>query len=288
MAPSTFILTSSPFIRDQIALASFVPNVRQPHQDAKRPYAVKSSDYTIQPDDDFEGLINAGSKSFFNIFATKLAVFSLRREEGSELHVVAKKGNIYSLNSPNSLFEEIAFGKETGEGMQKWFELCKHRNIKPRFVVAYRTFVDAQVSRGHHCATAISGNAMVPTSTLHGDPSGIADISLQLGRQASTDTKGVMNTPGERVYAICYRRINISRREGKLVPLLEQANKWEPFAAVRGGPGEEYFQAGLLDGDDADGCEIHGVETAAGEKLYFGIPIDPVDPVSDEDEEEDD
>ncbi|QKX64819.1 uncharacterized protein TRUGW13939_11995 [Talaromyces rugulosus] len=286
MAPSTFILTSSPFVPSQIALASFVPNIRHPHQDAKKPYAVTAVDYTSQPDDDFDGLINTGSKSFLSIFATRLAGLSLQSDQSSMLHVTAKKGNIYSLNSPNSLFEDIVSGHDQGEDMQKWFELCKRRGIKPRFVVAYRTFVDARVSRDHHRATDVSGTGTVPISTLQGDMSAMADIRLQAGHRTNTDAKGDMKTPGERVYAVCYRKVSISRHQGRLAPLLEQTNKWEPFAAARGEPEEEYFQADLFDGDDADGCDIHEFETHEGRKICFGYPSELVS--DEEDDEEDD
>jgi hypothetical protein len=273
MAPTTFILTSSPFVLGQIALASFIPNIRQPHQDAKRPYAAKASDYSVQPDDDFEGLINTSSKSFLNIFATKFAAVSFQHDKSSMLHVTAQKGNIYSLNNPNNLFDEIVFGKETGGEMQRWFEHCKRYKTEPRFVVAYRTFIDAQVSSDQHSTTDISGKATAPISTAQGDLSGTADVEIQAGRQTNTDAKGDMKTPGERIYGICYRKINISCHEGKSMPLLEQTNKWKPFAAARGESDvEEYFQADLLDGDDTGGCNVYETEATGGQKITFGIP----------------
>ncbi|KXJ84808.1 hypothetical protein Micbo1qcDRAFT_181345 [Microdochium bolleyi] len=261
MAPNTFILTSSPFVLNQIALASFVPNIRQPHQDGKRPYTVKASDYSVQPDVAFDGLINTGSRSFLNVFATRFASFSFQQDKSSMLHVTAQKGRIYSLNSPS----------KTGGGMQEWFEYCKRLRIQPRFVTGYRTFIDADVSRGQHRTTDISGETTVPISTAQGDPSGTADIEVQAGRRTNTDVKGDMKAPGERIYAICYRKVNISRHEGKVTPSLEQTNKWKPFAATRGEPDEEYFEADLSDTEDAERCDTYEIESTGGEKILFGV-----------------
>ncbi|KAK4076850.1 hypothetical protein Purlil1_12558 [Purpureocillium lilacinum] len=271
MSPTTFILTSSPFVLNQIALASFIPNIRQPHQDGKKPYTIKPSDYSVQPDDAFDGLINTGSKSFLNIFATRFASFSLQHDKSSMLHVTAQKGRIYSLDNPSSLFQEIVFGPETGGDMQEWLEHCKRLRIQPRFVTGYRTFIDAQVSRGQHLTTDISGQGTVPISTAQGDMFGTADIEVQGGRQMNTDVKGEMNAPGERIYAICYRKINISSHEGKVTALLEQTNKWKPFAVMRGEPDEEYFQADLSDKEDIERCDTYEIESTQG-KAIFAVP----------------
>ncbi|KAM4061043.1 hypothetical protein HRG_010060 [Hirsutella rhossiliensis] len=189
----------------------------------------------------------------------------------SMLHVAARKGNIYSLNNPNSLFEDAAFGQETGQSIQIWLEACKRRKLNPRFVTAFRTFTDAKLSRGQQSSVSGSGKATIPVSTAQGDPSGAADIEAEAGHETHSDAKGDMMTPGERVYAICYRKINISRRKGKLMPSLEPKNKWEPFATTRGESPEEYFQADLLDADDTDGCEVHELKNRGGRKIYFGI-----------------
>ncbi|KAL3954389.1 hypothetical protein ACCO45_009952 [Purpureocillium lilacinum] len=171
------------------------------------------------------------------------------------LHVTAQKGRIYSLDNPSSLFQEVVFGRETGGDMKEWFEHCKRLRIQPRFVTGYRTFIDARVSRGQHLTTDISGQ----------------DIEAQGGRQTNTDVKGEMSTPGERIYAICYRKINISSHEGKVTASLGQTNKWKPFAVMRGEPDEEYFQADLSDTEDIERCDTYEIESTKG-KAIFGVP----------------
>jgi hypothetical protein len=273
MAPTTFILTNSPFVLSQIALASFVPNTSQPHQDAKKPYKVEDSDYSIQPDENFNILISSSSETVVKVLATKFASFFLKHDQDNTLRVTAEQGNVYSLNNPSDLFKKIVFGEEAGESMQIWLENCKQHKVAPRFIVAYRTFIDAQLSRGQHIASHISGKVTAPISTAQGDPSGLADIEAQASRKTNSDVKGDMKTPGERIYAICYRKINISYRNGKIIPSLDQTNKWEPFAGARGEADAEetYAQADMLEEDDNEDCEIYTMRTKEGETLSFGF-----------------
>lgn len=273
MASSTFILTSSPFVLSQVALASFVPNIQQPHQDAKRPYTIKNSDYSVQPDDAFDGLISTESKRFLQILATRFAAFSLRHDRSSMLQVKAQRGNIYSLDNPNNLFEEIVFGQETAGNMQAWFDHCKRIGLQPRFVVAYRTFINAKVSHSQHDSTDISGKGTVPISTAHGDPSGLADVELAAGSRANGDEKGDMRTPGERIYAICYRKVIIPSRDGKATPMLEQTNKWKPFAGKRGEPDDD-LRTDAPDRNDDKECDIYEIDNTRGEDIRFGVSND--------------
>lgn len=270
MAPATFILTSSPFVLNQITLGSFIPNIRQPHQDGKRPYTVKASEYSVQPDDAFNGLINISSRSFLNLFATRFATFSFQHDKSSMLRITAQRGRIYSLDNPTSLFEEMVFGQETGEDMKEWFERCKRQKIQPRFVTGYRTFIDGHISRGQHLTADTAGGSTIPISTAQGDLSGTADIEVQAGHRTNTDMKGDAQAPGERIYAICYRKINISSHQGKVEALLEQKNKWEPFAAMRGAVDEEYFQADLSDNDDVERCDMYEVDPG-GKEVHIGV-----------------
>lgn len=93
MAPS-FILTSSPFLLSQITLASFVPDVSQPHQDAKRPYAVSRFDYSVQADENFEGVVKTSSESLVEVLATKFAGILIRREKDSTFKATAKRESL--------------------------------------------------------------------------------------------------------------------------------------------------------------------------------------------------
>jgi hypothetical protein len=61
-----------------------------------------------------------------------------------------------------------------------------------------------------------------PDQHRAGDLSSTADIDVYAGRQTNTDVKGDMKTPGERIYAICCRKIRASCHEGEAMPSLDQ------------------------------------------------------------------
>lgn len=276
-APNTFILTSSPFLLSQVTLASFVPTISQPHQDAKRPYGVQESDYSVQADTLFDGQMNTSSKTFFDVLATKFASFSAAHEKSSALKILSDSGKIYSLNNPDELFESIVFGPETGPEMQRWLERCKVRRLAPQFITGYRTFIDASVSREDQRATDVSGSATVPVSSTLGDPLGIADVEIRAGRHASNGVKTSVNAPGERIYAICYRKIKIKEFWGSnAIPSLDHTNRWKPIESLSRTEGEEdtYLEAGLSEGCGQGAAELYEAKSADGKSVMFGIVSD--------------
>ncbi|KAL4756988.1 uncharacterized protein BDW70DRAFT_163957 [Aspergillus foveolatus] len=255
---STFILTSSPLLLSQVTLASFIPDVSQPHQDAKRPYTVSSSDYSVQPDENFDGLVNTSSKSLLDFLLSKFAGIFGGLEKGDSFKVTAGKGNIYSLNSPRDMFASIIASEKHGDQIKLWLEECKLNKQSPRFVVGYRTFIDAELSRSEHVSHHFGGKLNAPTSAAFGDPTGLADVSGQASRKVSKEVKGDACTPGERIYAISYRKIAVSYREGKINATLALKSKWEPFIGARGsleGSENIHLQADMSGEDDDEDCD---------------------------------
>lgn len=257
-SPQTFILTSSPYTLSQITLASFVPNIKQPHQDAKRPYVPKESDYTVQSDSLFEGSIDTSSKSFLEILATKFASFSASREKTDVLRILSESGRIYSLNNPDEVFESVLFGsgsdseKGAGGEMQRWLERCRVKRQSPGFVTGFRTFVDASVVREEERKAGVSGGVEVPIGSAVGDFAGLTDLQVRLGREQGKGVRTSASMPGERVYAICYRRIKIRELWGgkKETAELEGKNRWKSVEGLgRGGEEDEIFVVAGLEGE---------------------------------------
>ncbi|RYP81102.1 hypothetical protein DL769_002158 [Monosporascus sp. CRB-8-3] len=247
-----FILTNSPYTTKQIALASFIPNVKYPHQDAQKPYSLRDSDWSSQADDAIDLLVSRGSATGISALATRFARIFFKNETGDAWRLQAQKGYIYSLENPADLFRDIVFGKGAGEHMQRWLEDCKLQGVTPRFVVAYRTYIDARLFTSRQRSTIEAGGVVVPGIVL-GDVSGMADIGAEASHRSDDQTRGEMTLPGERVYAICYRKIRIRYREGKTAATLVNKNVWEPFDAPRGAAeGPVYIEADLA-ADDDDG-----------------------------------
>ncbi|KAG5747454.1 hypothetical protein H9Q69_000423 [Fusarium xylarioides] len=284
MIAKTFVLTNSPYTKSQIALASFVPNVKQPHQDTERPYQVKDTDYTIQPDSAFNFIISNASESHLRVLATRLLSLSASLNKEDTLQVTAEKGYIYSINDPKKLFNKIVFDDEESEEIQRWLEDCKQSGIKPRFVVGYRTFIDGHLTVGAERGRSAGAGVNIPSGTVMGDVTGIGDVDVSIGYSNARQTSGAMTTLDERIYAICYRKVKLAQRKGKGLALLDSDNVWESFAASTRGDEEDeedgalYIEADLQaeEEDKAEtksGCEAFSIQRGpdGGESEVFAV-----------------
>jgi hypothetical protein len=290
----TFFCTNTAFLLSQIPLASFVPKKKQPYQDVEKPYQVIPKDYSARPDEAYNISKSSSSDNIFSILATKFASVSYQQSEATAMHVSAVKGGkVYTLDNPDGLFEKIVFGEDHGEYMQTWFERCVRKKWKPRFVVGLRTLVDASVSDDVHKTTDDFAAVTAPISSAQGDPFGVVDMEFRAERQSKTDTQAGLRLPSERIYSICYWKIHISHREGKVAPELKsQKNVWRSFYSSRGGSdknteedsGEELYQAELEGHDrEADGWGIREMKALDGRTIRFAL-----DPKEDDDDKDDD
>lgn len=285
MAPHTFVFTNSPYTLSQISLASFVPNLQQPHQDAECTYQVQESDYDSQNDENFDLVLSSSSESRLKAVATKFASIFGSKGRDDRFQVQASKGRIYSLKQPDALFRKIVSGDNGIAETQRWLEDCKLRGLTPRFVVAFRTLVDARWATSESEDTAFGARITAPVGeALGGDPTGTVDLTGEASRESTKETQGGMRTPGERIYAISYRNVKLTYRRGKVtasLPSLE--NAWECFAAPRGdmevddGVHEEdndddvYVKADLQKGDDVKSYQVYLIPKPCGDAEAFGI-----------------
>ncbi|KAI1064837.1 hypothetical protein LB507_001221 [Fusarium sp. FIESC RH6] len=253
---STVILTSAPLLLSQVPLASFVPDISQPYADVKKLYTVSPSEYSTREDVNFTGAVNASSERFFEIMTTRFANLLVRHEQDITYRVEAKNGKVYTLDSPHDLFISILGDEESGTKAKLWLEQCRRQGLSPRFVVGFRTFIDAKLSRGESMLSEVRGGVDIPISTIHGDVTGMGDAKIGGGYKADRGIKSEAELPDERIYAIAYRKIRVTRKKGESVATLDLKTKWEPFSKSRSeGDSEEYFEAGIAGIDDDEECE---------------------------------
>lgn len=264
---ATVILTSAPLLLSQVPLASFVPDVSQPYSDVYQPHRVSQSDYSVRRDAAFTGVVNISSERFLRLLATRFATLVVRREQGSTYRVEATDGCVYTLDSPQNLFAAILESDESGEQTKRWLEECKRQNLAPRFVVGYRTFVDSKLSRGEKTSAEIRSDLHQPLSTMQGDAVGIADVGAGVGLMATQKILAQAEVPGERIYAIAYRKIRIKTRKRDAKVSLDMKTRWKPFNASRSrnSDGSTYFEAKVSQADDMEDCDdIFTVSSVSG------------------------
>ncbi|KAI1825440.1 hypothetical protein F4861DRAFT_538126 [Xylaria intraflava] len=285
MASHMFIFTNSPYKLGQISLASFVPNIHQPHQDAERSYQLQESDYDVQDDEGLDLVLNNSSESHLKAVATKLVSIFGSKGKGTSFQMQAAKGRIYTLKQPHALFGKIVSGDNGIVETQKWLEDCKLRGLTPRFVVAFRTLVDARLAASERNSTSFKGKITAPIGEApSGDPIGIADITGEASHESRKETQGGMKTPGERIYAIGYRKVKLTYRRGVIMASLPSLqNTWECFASPRGETDEEvdgevdgdiYVKADLNEDDDQEDCRVYTLPKEGYEATAFGILVD--------------
>lgn len=105
--------------------------------------------------------------------------------------------------------------------------------------------------------TDACAQAIIPIGSTVGVPAGGLDAKISAGREAREQVSGVTETSGERIYAICYRRVIITSRKGNLDAKLKSGNIWIPSPTLGDDePEDEYIEAQIEDYDDTSSCKI--------------------------------
>lgn len=273
MSTPAFIFTTSPFEKDDVPLASLIPDRSSPNTDFFNPYKVKEEDFSKIADRNFDGVIHSASENWFQLSIARWLSTVLKSETSAIFRVKADEGFIYMLRQPKNIFKQIVGSEEA----RKWLEEG-YLDQQPVcwFVIGYRTFVNAKLYRESRKDVEASGKGKLPISEATGDPCRLADLELSGGHKDLDEVKGATKTTGERIYAICYRKVKVAVHHKKLAAKLLRGNRWRPFATTRGAEGEidDYMEASMDDEDDLDGCETQEGDVGQAEVFVFGIPRD--------------
>ena len=280
MPSTTCIFTRTPLSKDDVKLASLVPDKRYPHMDALKKIELKpDEDYTNNLDKNFSDRMSAESSSFFKLAITRLFSAELEKEASNTFHVTAEEGRIYELREPKKIFKKLC----ELDDVKQWLQDGYLDNQKTYFVIGYRTLLNAKLSRQEHHSTTASGKGNIPTGTLAGDPtpSDQMDVELAIGHKSKVDKEGEFETNGERIYAIGYRKVMLKFHQGIGTPYLKAGNIWETFTKTRGAaPAEnEVIEADIEEEDESGVGQIETFKIESGEEIFIVL--------SDEEESED-
>lgn len=269
MSSPEFILTTSPFGKDDIPLGSFVPDRSTPSTDAIQPYEIPDEDIAKTSDKNFDGTIRTQSESWFQLVITRFLSFVLQSEKSTTFHVTADEGFIYMLRQPKEIFKQCL----SADGVKEWLEDNYDDQQDIYFVIGYRTFVNAKLYRERNKTSEASGKTEVPVSEAVGDPTGSVNASLSGGHKSLEEVKGGTETTGERIYAICFRKVRITKEKKELKASLK-SSQWQPFATTRGKDGNsDIILEAALDGTGELGnFEIMRGDLGDGDFATFGIP----------------
>ena len=266
------IFTISPFELGDVPLASLVPDVRYPNQDALTVLKTLPQDaYTKRPQADFSGQLSSDKRKPLRIQLTKLLSFSLHASNSDKINIKAQQGWIYELNQPKTLFKELC----EQEQVRTWLREGLESQMKSYFVVGQRTFEDATVAVNQQTASTmgVGGSTFVKKLVQ-------ANSSIDLGDSAEAKAKvkfekvdleeGSFKVLGERVYALEYREI-ILKKKTPDDPSLSKDNIWRFYSDVRAADGEEPayedYEITLSDDLISDIGQYESIEDVDGEVL---------------------
>ncbi|KAF3140311.1 hypothetical protein TWF703_003184 [Orbilia oligospora] len=240
---SVFELASRLYAKEDISLASLIPDRRYPNQDALAEIQLEEwKDYSMSIDRNFSDFVksNAKSNSGFKRALSKIFLSPTVKEVGGDVQILAEESRVYMMRQPREIFKQLS-GRQSVRDWLTDYYMNSDEDIY--FIVGYRTLVNAQF-----VATDLKVNQKTRHSRSHPGP-----------RENYR-----YETTGERIYAICFRRVSIiSLRNGTPGSMLDSTNYWKTFTEDRGidmDTEEEILSADLEEEDDLEE-EAFGITT---------------------------
>jgi hypothetical protein len=285
MSSFTFIFTTAPYQKSDVPLASLIPDKRYPNQDALTKIVLKEGeDYSITIDKNFDGRIHLESNSFFKTAVTSIFSTEWGKESENSFHVTAEEGRIYALRQPKAIFKKLCEIEE----VQKWLQEGYIDKQKTYFVIGYRTLLNAKLVHQDKRSTKVEGKVKIPVGAAVGlDPTltGYMDPQVAIGHQQGTHNETKFQTIGERIYAICYRKVGFKFSKVGNGAFLDSENSWKSFSKTRGSraPEENEVVKAYIEEQDEDGIgQVETFATADGKERF--IYLSQADEDSDDDE----
>jgi hypothetical protein len=275
------LLLSQPLALSAIALGRFVLNPLYPDDEFHQPVSPKIPDETTlvksgdpvssaEPDADadadvvthrFENLQNTLDRSRgtrLELSLLELLSFSWHgAERNTKTTVKAPLCLIRQLKNPQAFFRAAC----QNESVRVWLEAQAQRPRAHLFLVCgFKTLTDARVEQSIQQKSGVEASFSVPAAAIAmaaGVPipiplnSGL-DVGASLKMEAESDEDLKYTAPGERVYAVQYRKINFSWFSTRKVDkaYLERGNRWKSY--IRDRAGESGEEEDVIDAELAD------------------------------------
>jgi hypothetical protein len=267
---STFIFTRTPYAKEDIPLAGLVPDKRYPHQDVLSVIQVKEGqDCSVRVDKAFSQRILVESKSSFKTIITRLFSASVDIETSDTFQVSSAEGRIYELRQPKALFGQLCNREE----VQRWLEDNYIGGDEIYFIIGYRTLMNGKLGyQDHRSASVFTRDHLVVKAADKIDPIAESELAVEVtaGHGHDSGSKGNFETLGERVYAICYRKVGFKFLKGVGGAFLKSGNRWKPFFSVRGSDPtvDEIVEADIEDDDESGDDTCEKFNTDYGEETF--------------------
>lgn len=244
-------------------------------------------DYSVDIDMNFDGRMFTESNSFFQAAITRIFSTNWEKDSRSTFNVTAKEARIYALRRPKDIFKRLC----ELEAVRKWLQEGYLDKQKSYLVVGYRTLLNAKLVRRDHSSTKVTGQARVPVGAAAGvdpTPTGEMDVQAGVGTKQGAGGEGEFETIGERIYAICYRKVGFKFFKGVESAFLEPGNRWKSFSKTRGkAQEEEIVEADIEEKDEGRGGQSQLFVSTYGEENFVLLSSEDEDESEDEGDSDD-
>lgn len=232
------VFTAFPFNVSDIALASLVPKIASPHQNALQlDRTLDSSEISDRPVNNFSDEILDLEDSGFLTRLTKFVSFSSSSSQATGLKLESAQGRIYQLKQPSALFQELCAQTRQGDKAGVAQEVTEHvatkatnqeqterqqrlekkyqAGLSEYFITGYCTLLDARMEALQQHSTAKTGSVKAPTGEIANAASAgaagpLADklnIHVEGAKHESHSEHSSLWAPGERIFAVSYERV---------------------------------------------------------------------------------
>jgi hypothetical protein len=233
--PPNVVLGCSFFSKDEVKLASLIPNIADMELDAlETVLPLEESDFTVKEVEDSISMFKAGKNREFRGFLFKLLDMTSQGSTQAGSKLAARRGRIYTLKKPSSMFRRLCESIEVREWLQEQIE--DGNNV--HFVIGLTTLFDTIASEGSALGSAHGGALTAAVGDLTGLPindyASIGVSSSVKNNQAATHR---YTAPGEQIFVIRLKKVVFRFFKPRDVDNahLEKGSRWKISSDNRGG-----------------------------------------------------
>lgn len=218
----TFRMAHTLYQIQDLTLARLVPDYRYPHLDALVVREVElgkdisiSSDYNI-----YESFYTAPVQGLrLTRRLAKWFQFTFdpsSKNSATQWQMQAEESRLYMLRQPQAIFKELCSNPTARQWLQETFEY----RADAFFLIGYRSVINAKL----------------------------------IWKGQNNAEYGTYETVGERIIAVCYRKVTFKLLKKSSGAFLGQENRWKIFCEDRGDDNEEdaILEADIVEGDEID------------------------------------
>jgi hypothetical protein len=247
MSPKTPWITKEQFLsQDAVRLGQLVLRIDNPAQDFHIPRVpgFSESDYISTEIEALHDTLERTKGSAYNLFLTKLFSTTFTQRVETTAIITAPVCKTYQLKNSGDYFSGVCRSRAARE----WLERAFKRRESVFLVVGKKTMTDAVVMQRTNSSQTVHTGVETPSAPISGPSPRRAigltvpiGVSLEMGvghsGQGHFDCTTTFMVPGERVYAVQFRKVELSWFSGYDVDKssLEQGNRWKVYLGGRRG-----------------------------------------------------